>query len=79
MLKESEYFSEVVGFKHLHIFGTYYILDTSKKEAKYSVLSAEEAAYALTINENENLQSQYLINVSIGRVALKYPVCCHNI
>ena len=76
------YVSEILGFKHLDIFGTYYILDTSKKEAKYSVLSAEEATYALTIKENENLrhlQSNYLINVSIERVAIKYPVCCHKI
>ena len=61
--------SDVVGVKHLDIFGTYYILDTSKPEQKYSVLPAEEAAYFLKINEYESLrhmQSQYLINVSRG-------------
>ena len=66
------YVSEDVGFKHPDIFGTYYILDTSKTEAKYSVLSAEQAAYALTVNESENLghlQSQYLINHKLARYA----------
>ena len=55
------------GFDHLDLFGTYYILDTSKKGRKYSVKSSEEATTILQINDEglRNLRSQYLINVGI--------------
>mgnify|MGYP002803988525 FL=1 len=60
------------GISHLDIFGMYYIIDTSKTEQKYSVVSASEAAHLLRIDEYESLyhlRSQYLINHKIERYA----------
>ena len=57
-----------VGFNHLDIFGTYYILDTSNELGQsFSVKSSEEATTILQINGEglRELHSKYLTNVSI--------------
>ena len=56
-----------VGFNHLDIFGTYYILDTSNDGQNLSVKSSEEATTILQINDEglRELHSEYLTNVSI--------------
>ena len=56
-----------VGFNHLDIFGTYYILDTSNDGQNFSVKSSEEATTILQINDEglRELHSEYLTNVSI--------------
>ena len=59
-----------VGFNHLDIFGTYYILDTSNELGQsFSVKSSEEATTILQINSEglRELHSEYLTNHKLER------------
>ena len=71
--------NRIARFDHLDMFGMYFILDTETQGQKYLVLPAEQAAALLRISDAEslrNIQSQYLINVSITAI---YFINCLNI